>query len=102
MSKVKVHFIGMAGLRGCLPSYCDVFTTRTAAAEALADLHECGPRFMRRLRRAWFAILPPDAGNEYCNITECPCSEPWMHQDDLSKERWLRERGEEFGYGEKA
>lgn len=94
----KKHFIGLAGQRGCLPNYCDVFVNKTSAAQALAELHECGQDFAKCLSRDGTAALRPEDGNEYCEIQECSCSEPWIHQDGLSKAQWLRERGEDFGF----
>lgn len=95
---IKKHFIGLAGQRGCLPNYCDVFRNKTAAAQALAGLHERGQKFAERLSRDGIAALRPEDGNEYCEIQECSCSEPWIHQDGLPKAQWLRECGEDFGF----
>lgn len=74
------HFIGMAGIHGC-PATCDVYDSVKDAAESLASLHERGDRFRRELQRNQYAELRPQDGNEYCEISECECSEPEIHSD---------------------
>lgn len=92
-----MHFIVMAGLRGYMPNYCDVCPTLDSAVESLAGLHELGRDRKRKLKRQRFLKMRPQDGNEYCEIEECSCSEPWVHQDGQSKESWVRDYGEEFG-----
>ena len=78
------HYIGMAGLHGCLPQYCEVYDTYEEAAEGLAFLHELGRDRIRRLRMDGYLELNLHRdGNEYCEITECECSTPEIHSDSL-------------------
>ena len=76
------HYIGMAGLRGCLPNYCVTHDTHDDAVMDLADTHELGRDRTRRLKRDSFLLLNLHRdGNEYCEITECDCDDPGIHND---------------------
>lgn len=79
------HFIAMAGLRGCMPNYCDVYFSEKSAVESLCDIHDKGYRsvFANSLRKFHFAELNLAVdGNEYGEIVECDCDAPWEHSDD--------------------
>jgi hypothetical protein len=78
----KKHFIGMAGLHGCLPQTCDVYATKGDAAQSLGDIHELSKNKIRLLRRAMYLELDLSKhGNEYCEIAECECDDPAVHSD---------------------
>jgi hypothetical protein len=77
----RKHYIGMAGISGCLPSTCDVYETRTAAARELATIHDRGKNWAKRLARDRYADLRPEEGNEYAEIVECDCDTPEVHSD---------------------
>ena len=80
--KTKKHFIGMAGLYGYLPIYCDFFDSYNDAVESLADLHELGKKRRAELKKNGFIELNLHKdGNEYAEITECDCSDPSQHSD---------------------
>ena len=65
------HYIGMAGLHGCLPQYCQSHETIKDAVEDLAQLHELSERKRRVLRRDLYLEMDVyKDGNEYCEITE--------------------------------
>ena len=75
------HYIGMAGLHGCLPNYCAAYDTYDDAVESLADLHELGKRRATKLRRdAYLELNLRRDGNEYAEITECDCNDPSIHE----------------------
>ena len=76
------HWIGMAGLHGCLPATCGSYDTRDNACEGLADSHELGRNRRRELRRNGYLELNIRRdGNEYIEITECDCASPEGHND---------------------
>lgn len=76
------HFIVMAGLHGCLPQYCGVCDTYAGAVEDLAQLHELGERRRRALRRdGTLELNLHKDGNEYCEIINCTCATPEVHED---------------------
>ena len=71
---MSTHYIAMAGLHGYMPQYCASCETYADAVETLAEVHDLGRR--RRLE----LNLRRD-GNEYCEITECDCDNPDVHND---------------------
>lgn len=72
------HWIGMAGLHGCMPNYTASYETKRAAAEGLAAMHD---------RSIVTALMRDDSvelnlerdGNEYAEIVECSCDRPEDH-----------------------
>jgi len=91
------HYIGMAGLRGCMPNYCELYETYDDAVESLCLIHELGPysKFRRELKRDGFVELNLHVhGNAYAEVVECECDEPWIHSE-VTKEEWLMEHPEE-------
>jgi len=80
----KTHYIGMAGLHGCMPQACDVYDTYNDAAEGLAFIHELGRNRTRQLKRDGYLELDLHRdGNEYCEIVECDCDTPEVHSDSM-------------------
>lgn len=80
--QVNKHYVGMAGLMGCLPQVCNSYDSLIDAAEGLADIHELGRDRKRILKRDMFLSLNLKRdGNEYCEITDCFCSNPEVHDD---------------------
>ena len=78
----NTHFIGMAGLHGCMPNYGASFDTYEDAVESLASLHELGKNRTRELKRHGYLELNLKRdGNAYCEIVECNCSEPDSHNE---------------------
>ena len=79
------HFIGMAGLHGCLPQTCDVYDSIRDAADSLASIHDLGKRRTAMLRRDLYLELNLHRdGNEYAEIEECNCGDPSRHSDSDS------------------
>jgi hypothetical protein len=79
----KVHYIGMAGLHGCMPSACGVYDSQKDAAEGLASIHELGKNRTAELRRTGYLELNMNRdGNEYAEISECSCADPSQHGDE--------------------
>ena len=107
------HYIGMAGLRGCLPQTCDVYAEFDDAVDSLCLIHDLGiySKFRKELKRDGFVELHlhdwqtlnkngvpfgpvyPGHGNEYAEIIECDCNEPWIHSDSSTKEEVLEMLG---------
>jgi hypothetical protein len=98
------HYISIAGLCGYMPIYCNVSFTVDDAVNDIVELHELGRTLKKRLRDEYFldfdAIcesMPGNQtwqeryGNEYAEIQECICLEPWIHQDSLSEEEFKKE-----------
>lgn len=77
----KRHYIGGSGSYGCLYDYCSgACPSVTAAAEALAAVHELGSTRRRRLIRERYLDLSD--GADYCEIVECDCATPEQHDND--------------------
>lgn len=80
----RKHFIGMAGLHGCMPNYCDVYASYDDTVESLCQIHDLGKysRFRKELKRDGTVELNLHKhGNEYAEVSECECNEPWIHSD---------------------
>ena len=79
------HYIGMAGLHGCLLQYCEVYDTYEEAVNGLSFIHELGRDRRRRLRKDGYLEMNIHRdGNEYCEIAECDCDTPEIHGDSLN------------------
>ena len=77
------HYVAMAGLHGCIPNSCQSYDTRQDAIEDLANLHELGKNRKSILRRDNYLELNLGRdGNEYCEIIECECDNPGVHNDN--------------------
>ena len=77
-----MHYIGMAGLHGCMPQTCGAYDTAEAAAESLGDTHDLGRKRRAELWRDWSIELNLKRdGNEYAEISECDCDDPESHND---------------------
>jgi hypothetical protein len=87
-----VHYIGLGGLKGYLPNFCDVYPDMESAVEGICFIHDLGPhsKFRRNLERDGYTDLilhprksppHPGHGNEYAEIVECDCDTPWEHSD---------------------
>lgn len=79
----RVHFIGMAGLRGYMPNaYFGPSLYRGEIAQSIGDLHELSDRAIKRLCRDHYIDLDLYVhGNEYGEIVECNCGRDY---DDCS------------------
>lgn len=91
---MKTHYVGMVGIGGCLPSFCDVYENRKQAIESLADICELSKRQRMELKKFGITDLKKNQGNEYAEIVKCNCSEPGEHQDDMSTEQFREEHPE--------
>ena len=77
------HYIAMAGLHGCIPNTCWAHDCVEDAVEDLAQLHELGRNRRRELKRNLYLELNLHRdGNEYCEIVECDCDDPTVHNDE--------------------
>ncbi len=76
------HWVGMAGMCGCLPNYCGVFDSKRDAARTLAEMHDEARGVYRRLMRHDYAALDVRRdGNEYAEVSMCACDAPSVHED---------------------
>ena len=84
---MKTHFIAMAGMRGCLPNYCDVYPDRESAIDSLATIHDMGDmegsnECVENLEEYGFTDLDIHIhGNEYAEVIECNCPDPQEHSE---------------------
>jgi len=90
------HWIAMAGMRGCMPHYCEAHRTKADAVEDLLVIHddaEVGrPRVKSQLTRkgdTWACIDLHKWGNEILEVVCCDCDEPWVHSDSGEKQDWM-------------
>ena len=66
------HYIGMAGLSGCLPNYAGAYATYEDAVDSLVDLHEMGDVLRDVFDRDGYVALDLDThGNEYAEVVAC-------------------------------
>jgi hypothetical protein len=86
MPEPKPHYIAMAGLRGYLPQYCEVFPDKDGAIDSLVDLHELydsARAFEDDLRKNCYTDLDLTIhGNEYAEVQPCTCDSPQDHSED--------------------
>ncbi len=77
------HFIGMSGLHGFMPDYTCVSETPAQAAESLAEIHDLTPGQVAYLAHFLSLELPrrQRVGAEYCEIQECDCADPAVHEE---------------------
>ena len=79
---MTTHYIGMAGLHGCLPQTCATYDTLANAAEGLGFIHELGKGRILQLKREMYLELKLKRdGNECAEIVECDCDTPDIHND---------------------
>ena len=80
----KIHYIAMAGLRGYLPNYCEVYPSVEDAIASLLFLHEIQPGRTEEedLVQSGFAGLDlQEHGNEYMEVLPCFCDSPQDHSE---------------------
>jgi len=76
------HYIGMSGLRGCLPDQCASYDTIKDAAESISQLFDLGRGDVRRLvNTGWLDLDIHKGGAEYAEIIGCECAHPEDHND---------------------
>jgi len=76
------HYIAVAGLRGYLPNVCQSFNDDNSAVRFLYEIHEFPYKKIGELRKNRYIDLDlRKYGNEYCEITECECNTPEVHND---------------------
>lgn len=80
----KVHYIAIAGLKGCLPNYCTSHDTAQSAYSDLLDIHNIDflSSIASELSLYGYADLDLTIhGNEYAEVIECDCDDPSQHDD---------------------
>jgi len=71
--EMKKQYVAMAGLKGYLPNYSDIFDTKEDAVDALLDLHEIDhcSEVADHLTEFGYSDLNLEVnGNEYAEIVE--------------------------------
>jgi len=54
---MTIRFIAMSGTHGCLPDYCEVFSSRNEAIQSLVQLFNLGELHAARLRQDGYLEL---------------------------------------------
>ena len=70
---MKKQYVAMAGLKGYLPNYSDIFDSKEEAVDALLDLHEIDhcSQVADELTEFGYSDLNLEVnGNEYAEIVE--------------------------------
>lgn len=76
------HFIAMSGLRGCIPTDCEVFDDWQGAVDYLGDIFELDEDQRDDLREdCYLDLILHRHGADYCEIEECDCVTPEIHSD---------------------
>ena len=73
------HWIAMAGISGCIPSFCQSCDTKEDAIEVLVSLHPEIRGLQAELRRDHYSNRV--VGNDYASIQVCHCDEREVHDD---------------------
>lgn len=96
---MKTHYIGTAGLYGCMPSFCEVYETRKDAAQSLGDIHELeGEEIDVLIEDSFINLSLRVHGNEYAEIGSCTCEEPWVHSETSGPLDWPEYIQHKFTY----
>jgi len=88
------HYIAIAGPYGCLPNHCQGHRSRGEAILSLIDLHDLPERGTKSIQLKVDGYTDLDLatqGNEYAEVTECTCDEPWVHSDTDTPKDWEEE-----------
>ena len=76
------HYIGCAGLHGCMSNYSTSHDDYANAVADLTQLHELGRRRSAKLaKNGYLELNLHKDGNEYCEIIECACESLEDHQE---------------------
>jgi hypothetical protein len=79
---MSTHYIGMAGLHGCMPQTINSYDSIRDAAEGLQNIHGFGKGKLAELKRNLYLEMNINRyGNEYCEIIECDCESPEQHSN---------------------
>ena len=72
---MRRHYIGMAGLHGCMPAFVGVYATKGAAYAELAEIHELSASYVAKSGGCMELDLRRH-GNEYMEVVPCDCGDP--------------------------
>ena len=83
------HFIAGSGSHGCLYDSCTVHESVGAAVDELCERFNLGTTRRKTLRTFGYLELVPtfaedSFGADYCEIVECNCGNPTIHDDNAS------------------
>jgi hypothetical protein len=76
------HYIAMGGEIGCLPDNCYAYDSLSDAIDSLVSLYELSKRQTRELKSYGITYLRTDKGGAYCEIMDCDCGNPEIHNDN--------------------
>lgn len=81
------HYVGTAGLIGCLPNLVMADTNRNILIDSMVDAHMGSegqlPRVKTQLRQDWYVEIDlHEFGNEYIEVGECDCGDIRNHFDE--------------------
>jgi hypothetical protein len=75
------HYVGAAGLHGCMANYVTWNESYNLLVDDLASLHELSSKDRRELRKyGYLEMNLHKHGNEYAEISECHCGNPEEHE----------------------
>jgi hypothetical protein len=77
-----MHWIYMAGLRGCLPDLCGVSDNREDAVGEVSEIMDLSPAQENELRENGLVDWGIQYGPDYVSVTPCNCSTPEVHNGD--------------------
>lgn len=81
---MKSHFIAMAGMRGYMPNWIDVYPSKESAIDSILWLHEIEDSTEHKQELIEYGITDLDIhehGNEYAEVIECNCPDPQEHSE---------------------
>lgn len=87
-------WVGMAGIRGCMPLFCEWYDSKESAEDSLFQVHELedrGINHSRRLRRelrntGYIDLEMGKHGNEYASVNQEEVSK--QDYDDAQEWGW--------------
>ncbi len=82
------HYIFMSGSYGCIPDYCGACRKYLDAVDCLAETFNLSRVRRVGLKKYRYLDLLKRDGADYCEIVECDCSTPWVHDEQSRPEDW--------------
>lgn len=82
------HYIAMNGSYGCIPDACYVLKTRKDAVDTMIDQFDLSRAKARELRQRGSLSFGSGFGADYCEVLECDCAEPWIHDEQSTEDEW--------------
>ena len=89
------HFIAMGGEFGCMPDNCSTCRSFEGAVSTLDTIYELSETQVKYLKAIGIAYLTREQGGAYCDVSECDCDTPWIHDEFGVKDDWPECENEE-------